>query len=89
MRVVFRTRVQTGWWDVDDITTEIPGDTTGFTIVVHDPEERYFGADHAHLLHDLSREPKALFQNGCEPGTDLAFAQPVNHERKRHSQQRA
>jgi pimeloyl-ACP methyl ester carboxylesterase len=60
MRLVFRTRVRSGWWDVDDITTELPGATAGFTVVVHDPHETFFGPAHAELLHELVPEPKEL-----------------------------
>ena len=49
-----------------------------FTIVVHDPEDWYFGPRHAQRIYDWAREPKALWwYPGAGHGGDLltpAFA---------------
>lgn len=43
-----------------------------FTIVVHDPEDWYFGPEHAQLIHDWAAEPKALWwYEGAGHGGDL------------------
>jgi pimeloyl-ACP methyl ester carboxylesterase len=78
LRRLLRTRARRGWWDVEDISCELPGGTAGFTIVVQDPADRYFGPDHAGLLFALAPDPKALWwMVDSGHGTDLltpAFA---------------
>jgi hypothetical protein len=32
-----------------------------FTIVVHDPDEEYFGEEHARAIYDAAHEPKELW----------------------------
>lgn len=72
LRTVFRTRLRAPWWDVDDLVAELPGATAGFTVVVHDPDDRWFGPEHAELLHDLVPPPKALWwEPGAGHGGDL------------------
>jgi pimeloyl-ACP methyl ester carboxylesterase len=61
MRTVFRTRVRPQLWDLDDVTALLPGQTEGWTVVVHDPAEPYFGPTHAELLYTMAREPKDLW----------------------------
>lgn len=43
-----------------------------FTIVVHDPEDWYFGPDHAETIYGWAGEPKAMWwYTGVGHGTDL------------------
>jgi pimeloyl-ACP methyl ester carboxylesterase len=84
LRALFRTRVRRGWWDVDDIATELPGATSGFTEIVHDPADAYFGPAHAELLHRLVPEPKELrWVEGAGHGGDLLTPDLVEHLRAR------
>jgi fermentation-respiration switch protein FrsA (DUF1100 family) len=47
-----------------------------FTIVVHDPDEDYFGEEHAHAIYDAAREPKELWLlPGAGHGSDILTAE--------------
>jgi len=69
---ILRTRVT---YDCDRIPSA--GDTVGriapaFTVLVHDPDDWYFPADHARRLHEWAQPPKALWwYPGGGHGTDL------------------
>ena len=58
----------------------LPGDTTGFTIVAHDPAERFLGPGHCEMLYAAVPEPKTRWVVDGGHGTDLltpAFARRV------------
>ena len=43
-----------------------------FTLIVHDPDDHYFGGEHAEAVYSWAREPKALWwERGVGHGTDL------------------
>lgn len=46
---------------VDDMAAAVAAIAPAFTIVVHDPDEGYFGVEHAHAIYDAAREPKELW----------------------------
>jgi pimeloyl-ACP methyl ester carboxylesterase len=72
MRAAFRTRVRRELWDLDDVTALLPGRSEGWTIVVHDPAEPYFGPTHAELLYATVGDPRDLWSiPGGGHGTDL------------------
>lgn len=85
MRSLLRTRIDPGWRALDDrVHLGISGIAPAFTIVVHDPADRYFGADHAEALYAAAAEPKNLWWlPGTGHGVDLltpAFADRVRSE---------
>ncbi|MBV8304376.1 MAG: alpha/beta fold hydrolase [Acidimicrobiia bacterium] len=46
---------------VDDMAAAVAAIAPAFTIVVHDPDEEYFGAEHARAIYEAAHEPKALW----------------------------
>ena len=55
--------------DMADVVSEI---APAFTIVVHDPDELYFGEEHARAIYSSAREPKDLWLvHGAGHGGDL------------------
>jgi pimeloyl-ACP methyl ester carboxylesterase len=46
---------------VDDMGLAVAAIAPAFTIVVHDPDEEYFGEEHARAIYDAAREPKELW----------------------------
>jgi len=46
---------------VDDMGDVVATIAPAFTIVVHDPEEDYFGEEHARAIYDAARQPKDLW----------------------------
>jgi pimeloyl-ACP methyl ester carboxylesterase len=73
-----RTRVGLDCDGLPDSATAMAGITPAFTIVVHDPDDWYFGPQHAERLFAWAGEPKELWwYPGGGHGTDLltpAFA---------------
>jgi pimeloyl-ACP methyl ester carboxylesterase len=45
----------------DDMAMAVAAIAPAFTIIVHDPDEAYFGEEHARAIHDAAREPKELW----------------------------
>ncbi len=85
MRSLLRTRIDPAWQPLDDgVHLGIAAIAPAFTIVAHDPGDRYFGADHARALHAAAAEPKELWWlPGAGHGVDLltpAFADRVRAE---------
>ncbi len=85
LRTVLRTRVDVAWQPLDDrVHLGISGIAPAFTIVAHDPADRFFGRDHAEALHAAAAEPKDLWWlPGSGHGVDLltpAFAERVRSE---------
>jgi pimeloyl-ACP methyl ester carboxylesterase len=57
---------------VDDMATAVAAIAPAFTIVVHDPDEDYFGDEHARAIYDAARDPKDLWLvPGAGHGGDL------------------
>jgi len=46
---------------VEDVATAVAAIAPAFTIVVHDPDEGYFGDEHARAIYDAANEPKDLW----------------------------
>ena len=46
---------------VDDMAPVVAEIAPAFTVVVHDPDEDYFGEEHARAIYDAAREPKELW----------------------------
>ncbi len=73
-----RTRISDDHDPVPDASASVSGIAPAFTLVVHDPDDWYFNAEHARRLHEWAHPPKALWwypRRGH--GTDLltpAFA---------------
>ena len=59
--------------DARDIAAAI---SPAFTLIVHDPEDHYFGLEHPQTMYEWLREPKALWlEEGTGHGTDLLTAE--------------
>jgi pimeloyl-ACP methyl ester carboxylesterase len=57
---------------VDDMAAVGAGIAPAFTIVVHDPDEEYFGEEHARAIYDAARDPKELWlRPGAGHGSDM------------------
>jgi hypothetical protein len=55
-----------------DASSTVASIAPAFTVIVHDPDDWYFAGDHARLLHEWARPPKALWwYPGGGHGTDL------------------
>jgi len=46
---------------VDDMASAVAAIAPAFTIVVHDPDEDYFGEEHARAIYDAALDPKELW----------------------------
>ena len=69
---VLRTRIAETCEGVPDSRDVVGAIAPAFTLVVHDPEDHYFGPMHAETLYEWAREPKALWwEDGAGHGTDL------------------
>jgi hypothetical protein len=70
--------------DARDVAANV---SPAFLLVVHDPEDHYFGDDHARALYGWAREPKELWwRPNTGHGTDLltpAFAERLLEELSR------
>jgi pimeloyl-ACP methyl ester carboxylesterase len=75
---VLRTRIAGTCEGVPDSRDVVAAIAPGFTMIVHDPDDHYFGMEHAETLYQWAGEPKALWlEEGVGHGTDLltpAFA---------------
>jgi pimeloyl-ACP methyl ester carboxylesterase len=69
---LLRTRIAAGGERVQDVDGVVAAIAPAFTIVVHDPDDQYFGPEHAQRLYDSAREPRALWwEHGLGHGSDL------------------
>lgn len=69
---VLRTRIATGLEGVPDSSKVVAAIAPAFTLIVHDPADRYFDEAHARALHGWASEPKDLWlMPGHGHGTDL------------------
>jgi pimeloyl-ACP methyl ester carboxylesterase len=70
--LLLRTRVASSCAGVPDASEVVASISPAFTVVVHDPDDRYFGPEHADRLYEWAREPKDLWwYPGAGHGTDL------------------
>lgn len=70
--VCMRTRIADHCAGVPDARDVVAAIAPAFTLVVHDPEDHYFGRDHAESIHSWAHEPKALWwEERAGHGTDL------------------
>jgi len=78
MARVLHTRVAPSCEPVPDSRHLVARIAPAFTLVVHDPDDHYFGRDHAEAIHAWADEPKDLWLlPGAGHGTDVltpAFA---------------
>ena len=57
---------------VDDMAVAVSAIAPAFTIVVHDPDEDFFGEEHARAIYDAARQPKDLWLiPGAGHGSDM------------------
>lgn len=79
-----RTRMGMECEGLPDTATAVRPEPPVFTIVVHDPDDSYFGPEHAERLYEWAPEPKELWwRPGEGHGTDLltpAFASELGPE---------
>lgn len=69
---LLHTRVAARCEGVPDARDVAAAISPAFTLVAHDPEDHYFGAEHPNTLYGWLREPKALWlEEGTGHGTDL------------------
>ena len=60
---------------VDDMAVAVSAIAPAFTIVVHDPDEDFFGEEHARAIYDAARQPKDLWLiPGAGHGSDVLTA---------------
>ncbi len=70
-----RTRMGMDCEGLPDTDSAARPEPPAFTIVVHDPDDSYFGPEHAQRLYDWAPEPKVLWwRPGEGHGTDLLTA---------------
>jgi hypothetical protein len=70
--LLLRTRVVSSCAGLPDSSEVVASISPAFTVVVHDPDDRYFGPEHAERLYEWAREPKDLWwYPGAGHGTDL------------------
>jgi pimeloyl-ACP methyl ester carboxylesterase len=69
---VLRTRVARDWQGVPDSRHVAAAIAPAFTVVVHDPDDHYFGEEHARAVYEWLRPPKDLWLiPNSGHGTDL------------------
>jgi pimeloyl-ACP methyl ester carboxylesterase len=67
-----RTRVDVDCEGLPDTASAVRPKDPMFTIIVHDPDDSYFGPEHAERLYEWAAEPKELWwRPGDGHGTDL------------------
>jgi pimeloyl-ACP methyl ester carboxylesterase len=70
--LLLRTRVVSSCAGLPDSSEVVASISPAFTVVVHDPDDRYFGPEHAERLYEWAREPKDLWwYPGAGHGTDV------------------
>jgi len=61
LRAGFRTRIGTEWLDWVDVSAGMARLAPAFSLIIHDPQERYFGPEHAEALAAAALEPTELW----------------------------
>src|SRR5437763_8930191 len=57
---------------VNNMAAAVAAIAPAFTVVVHDPDEEYFGEEHARAIYDAARDPKDLWLlRGAGHGGDV------------------
>jgi len=75
LAVVLRTRVGPDCIYLPEAGEVVAAIAPAFTLVVHDPDDWYFGPEHAEAIHRWARPPKELWwYHGAGHGTDLLTA---------------
>ena len=70
--VCMRTRISSACAGVPDASGVVASIAPALTLVVHDPEDHYFGRNHAETVYRWAQEPKALWwEHRTGHGTDL------------------
>jgi len=70
--VCMRTRISSRCAGVPDASGVVASIAPAFTLVVHDPDDHYFGRDHAEAVYAWAKEPKALWwEERAGHGTEL------------------
>jgi pimeloyl-ACP methyl ester carboxylesterase len=70
------TRLERGRRPLLDPVDVVGAIAPGFTVIVHDPGDHFFGPQHAERLHTAARAPKTLWwQPGAGHGVDLLTAE--------------
>jgi hypothetical protein len=84
---LLRTRIDGIPEERAEIDAAVAGIAPAFTLLVHDPDDQYFGAEHAEHLYEVAREPKDLWWvPGAGHGIDVltpAFADRLVDELSR------
>lgn len=77
---VLHTRVAAELQPVPDSAPVVAAIAPAFTIIVHDPDDHYFGEGHARTLFEWADEPKDLWLvTGAGHGTDLLSPALADH----------
>jgi pimeloyl-ACP methyl ester carboxylesterase len=72
LATVLRTRVGPDCIFLPEAAAVVAKIAPAFTVVVHDPDDWYFGPDHAQSIHEWASEPRALWwYPGAGHGGDL------------------
>lgn len=72
LSVFTRTRILANCQGVPDASALVASIAPAFVVVAHDPDDTYFGPDHAELLYQWANEPKELWwYANAGHGTDL------------------
>lgn len=83
MAALLRTRINMECEGLPDASSSVAAASPVFTIVVHDPDDSYFGPEHAERIYEWAAEPKELWWYQGGHGTDLltpAFAERLTRE---------
>lgn len=69
---ILRTRVVADCKGVPDSRDVVAAVAPAFILIAHDPDDSYFGPEHAERIHEWAREPKELWWlPGAGHGTDV------------------
>ncbi len=72
LSVFTRTRILADCEGVPDASALVAAIAPAFVVVAHDPDDSYFGPDHAERIYEWAREPKELWwYPNSGHGTDL------------------
>ncbi len=72
LSVFTRTRIPANCEGVPDASALVAAIAPAFVVVAHDPEDTYFGPDHAERIYEWAQEPKELWwYANAGHGTDL------------------
>lgn len=76
LAALLRTRMDADCQGVPDSGDVVAAIAPAFTLVVHDPDDSYFGPEHAQRIYDWAGPPRALWwERGAGHGSDLLTAE--------------